>query len=211
MANEKLGPQKLPEFVAQRTIADPVVIKALADPLRLRIMRLMEEGAHEQPRNFTVKQIATALEEPPTKLYRHVKQLLKVGLIQIAELRLVGGIVEQHYRVAQAAIAIDMRAADHLDDEVVAVAGAAVDDFLRRYSGAIEAGSTYLQGEDSLAHSPHVRNAGVICDMRIPQAKAAEFGVRLHELIREFTALEHTQDGVDANLLAFYYATDAKD
>lgn len=218
MANEMreaaalpLGPQELPEFVTHRTIADPAAIKALADPLRLRIMRVMEEGAYEQPRNFTVKQIATALAEPPTKLYRHVKQLLKVGLIQIAELRLVGGIVEQHYRVAQAGFAIDTRAAGPGEDGVVAVVGAAVNEFLHRYSGAIESGRTHLHGEDSLAHSPHVRNTGVICDVRIPQAKAAEFGERLHKLVEELAAFEQTRDGVDANLLVFYYATDRND
>lgn len=215
MANKKqdgaslpLGPQELPEFVVHRRITDPVSIKALADPLRIRIMRLMEEGAHENPRTFTVKQIATALEEPPTKLYRHVKQLLNVGLIQITELRLVGGIVEQHYRAAQGGFSINPEAGEGLDDALLELGGAAIDDHLNRFVAALKSGRTYLHGEDSLAHAPYVRSVATVSDCRIPQAKAAEFGERLQALVKEFTVSEHDDNGVHTNLLTIFYATE---
>jgi DNA-binding transcriptional ArsR family regulator len=215
MANKKresealpLGPQELPELVAHRRITDPASIKALSDPLRIKIIRLMGEGAHEHARSFTVKQIATALGEPPTKLYRHIKQLLNAELIQVAEVRLVGGIVEQHYRVAQAGFAIDPEADEELDKALVELGGAAIEDFLARYVAALESGRTYLHGEDALAHPPHVRGFGTIADCRIPQEKAADFAERLHALVEEFGANEHDETGVRANLLTIFYATE---
>ncbi|WP_051450619.1 helix-turn-helix domain-containing protein [Actinospica robiniae] len=204
-----LGPQNLPEVERRRTISDPAAIKAIADPLRIRIMRLMQDGAHVEPRNFTVKQIATELGEPPTKLYRHIKLLLKTGFIQVAELRLVGGIVEQHYRTAAAEFALRPQPGDGLASGVIeAAAGAAIDEFLGRYQDALRAGRTYLRREDALEHPPHVASAGTISSVRIPQAKAAEFAERVAALASEFCAFDHEESGIEVNLLTIFYATE---
>lgn len=204
-----LGPQDLPEVERQRTVTDPAAIKAIADPLRIRIMRLMQEGARVEPRNFTVKQIATELDEPPTKLYRHIKLLLKTGFIQVAELRLVGGIVEQHYRTAAAGFDLRPEPGDGIgSDEIEAAGGAAIVEFLSRYQAALRSGQTYVRREEALAHPPHVAAAGTVSSIRIPQEKAAEFAERLTALTREFCASEQDGDGVHANLLAVFYATE---
>ncbi|MBR7839440.1 winged helix-turn-helix transcriptional regulator [Actinospica durhamensis] len=215
MANRKqeaaavsLGPQDLPEVVAHRVITDPGAIKALADPLRLRIMRLMQHGARKQARVFTVKQIAAELDEPPTKLYRHIKLLLKNGLIQVAEVRLVGGIVEQHYRVAQAGFSVDPDAGDGLDDDLIAVAGAAIDEFLHRYVDAVRTGKAFLHAEEALAHAPHVPGAGMVSNMRIPHEKAREFSARLVALVEELGATEHDENGLEVNMLTVLYVTE---
>ncbi len=215
MANRKqdapalpLGPQELPEVVRHRVLSDPEVIKALADPLRIRIMRLMQQGAHGNPRAFTVKQIAAELGEPPTKLYRHVKLLLKHELIQVAEVRLVGGIVEQHYRVAQAGFSVDPAPGDGLDDELMAVAGAAVDEYLHRYVAAVESGRAFLHREDALSHPPHVPGYGVVSSFRIPQEQARDFAERLGALMQEVSAWEHDEDGVEVNWLNVFYVTE---
>jgi DNA-binding transcriptional ArsR family regulator len=203
-----LGPQQLPEMVARRVITDPAAMKAIADPVRIRIIRLMQKGAHDQPRTFTVKQLATELKEPPTKLYRHVKLLLKMGFIQVAEVRLVGGIVEQHYRTAQAVLAVKPQHGDGLEDEVIAAASAAIDEFLQRYADALQDGRAYLHQQDALAHPPHVTTAGTISSVRIPQAKAADFALRLDALMDEFCDFEQDDTGVEVNLMAVFYATE---
>lgn len=215
MANSKqdvatlpLGPQPLPEPVRHRVITDPAAIKALSDPLRLRIMRLMQKGAHEKPRTFTVKQLAGELDEPPTKLYRHVKALLKVGLIQIAELRLVGGIVEQHYRAAQAGFAINPQAGDDIDSEIVGVATAAIDAYLRQYLDDLRSGRTFVHDEDARAHPPYIGSVGSVSSIRLPRAKAAEFAERLKTLADELAECEHDESGVEANMLLMFYATE---
>ncbi|HEX4787205.1 MAG TPA: helix-turn-helix domain-containing protein [Actinospica sp.] len=209
-----LGPQPLPELIEYRKVEDAATMKALADPLRLRIMRVLGKGAAVEPRVMTVKQLAEELGEPTTKLYRHIKQLLAVDMIQVAELRLVGGIVEQHYRVAQAGWAVhpgvpEVPREQLLSEEMFGVADAAITEFLTRYESALRAGRTFLREEDSLENPPHVRSVGIIGDCRIPRDRAVDFADRLHELVKEFSDTKSSTepDGVTANLMVMFYAT----
>ena len=211
-----LGPQPLPELVEFRRIADAPTMKALADPLRLKIMRVLGRDAHIEPRIMTVKQLAEELGESPSKLYWHIKQLLAADLIQIAELRLAGGIVEQHYRVAQAHWAVNPGWAGEdrgslVSEEMFGVAGAAVEEYFARYEQALRDGRTSLRPEDNLADPPHVRSVGAIAEYRMPQAKAADFAERLHALVKEFTDDSRAPDEgeVEVNLMAIFYATEA--
>ncbi|WP_405017992.1 helix-turn-helix domain-containing protein [Kitasatospora sp. NBC_00070] len=86
------------EQLNEREVGDLATLKALADPVRLAIIGLLTQ---RDPKPLTVKEIATALDEPPTKLYRHVKQLEQTALIKVAGTRVVSGITESRYRLAQ--------------------------------------------------------------------------------------------------------------
>lgn len=77
---------------AEQWIHDVETIKVFADPLRLKIIRLMA-----QP--ITVKSIADTLAIPAAKLYYHVNLLHKHGLIQVVDQNLESGIVEKVYQV----------------------------------------------------------------------------------------------------------------
>src|SRR5438105_15444312 len=66
-------------------------MRALAHPLRLRIMELFAE----QPR--TTKQVAELLGQPPTRLYHHVAALERAGLLVLKETRQNRGAVEKWY------------------------------------------------------------------------------------------------------------------
>jgi DNA-binding transcriptional ArsR family regulator len=66
-------------------------IRALAHPLRLRLMELFAET----PR--TTKQIADLLGEPPTRLYHHVAALERAGLVRLKETRQNRGTTEKWY------------------------------------------------------------------------------------------------------------------
>lgn len=73
-------------------ITDLQQIKALADPLRQRIL-----GAFvAEPR--TTKQVAMLLGQPPTKLYHHVDLLEKAGLIELVETRPKRGTTEKYFQ-----------------------------------------------------------------------------------------------------------------
>ena len=87
-----------------RKIDSAEAIKALADPLRLRLLTLLM-GDHE--RSWTVKEIAAELEQSVTKLYHHVNVLEQVGLIRDVETRLVSGIVEHRYASGQRGLEFD--------------------------------------------------------------------------------------------------------
>ncbi|MER7750540.1 helix-turn-helix domain-containing protein [Kitasatospora sp. NPDC097643] len=103
MAEQDLEPAggEQPAFVKNRQVGDVAVLKALADPLRLAILGALSSTAG---RELTAKEIAAELDEPQTKLYRHIKQLEKAGLILVAGTRLVSGIVESRYAAAQESI-----------------------------------------------------------------------------------------------------------
>ena len=75
----------------QRTVAD---LRALAHPLRLRMMELFAES----PR--TTKQVAELLGQPPTRLYHHVAALERAGLLVLKETRPNRGAVEKWYESA---------------------------------------------------------------------------------------------------------------
>ncbi len=74
-------------------IDDLETLKVIADPLRKRIMELLEAPG-------TVKRVAQQLGMPPSKLYYHVNLLEEHGLLRVTDMRLVSGIVEKHYQVA---------------------------------------------------------------------------------------------------------------
>ena len=101
------------------TVDDLDTLKVLADPLRLRIRELMREPT-------TVKQVASELEIPPTKLYYHINLLEKHGLIRVVSTQIVSGIIEKHYQISAKMV----RVAKHLlspsegtDEGLTAMAG----------------------------------------------------------------------------------------
>ena len=79
-------------------------LKALSDPVRLRILETMVQAADE---DWTVKRIATALGVGPTKLYHHIAILEERELIRVAGTRVVSGIIETRYRIAQLSVRLD--------------------------------------------------------------------------------------------------------
>jgi DNA-binding transcriptional ArsR family regulator len=97
-ANDEFAP------VAERTISDIDELKAISDPVRLRILEAMVAHADE---TWTVKRIARALDVGPTKLYHHINILEEQGFIRVAGTRVVSGIIETSYRIAQLSVRLD--------------------------------------------------------------------------------------------------------
>jgi DNA-binding transcriptional ArsR family regulator len=75
---------------ARYTLTHLDQVKALADPLRLRLL-----SAFGQER--TTKQVADLMGERPTRLYHHVEALEKVGLIQQTRTRPNRGTMEKYF------------------------------------------------------------------------------------------------------------------
>lgn len=69
-------------------------LKAVADPVRIRFVLELMEGPK------TVKEVAEALDVPPTRLYYHLRILEHHGLVAVASRRMVSGIEERSYRAA---------------------------------------------------------------------------------------------------------------
>jgi DNA-binding transcriptional ArsR family regulator len=81
----------VPRAIPEEVSLDAGALKALADPLRLRVLL----SVRRQPR--TVKDLAAVLGVPQTRLYYHVKLLEQHGLIRVVDRRMVSGIEERTY------------------------------------------------------------------------------------------------------------------
>ena len=81
--------EDLPETYQLESIEQ---MRTIADPLRLRII---EQLTHQA---MTVTQLAELLDEVPSKLHYHVRELEKAGLLKLVETREKGGILEKYYR-----------------------------------------------------------------------------------------------------------------
>ena len=76
-------------------INDPRLVKALAHPVRVRVLALLEG------RTMTPKQLALELDMPLENVSYHVRTLAKFGLIELQRRRITRGVVEHHYRTAE--------------------------------------------------------------------------------------------------------------
>lgn len=85
-------------------VTDPEAIKSLAIPERVRILELFEDLT---PR--TAKQIATELGENAARLHYHVKELVRVGLLEQVDTRVKGSIVEKYYQPVAKVIQVSLR------------------------------------------------------------------------------------------------------
>ncbi|HEU4976847.1 MAG TPA: winged helix-turn-helix domain-containing protein [Baekduia sp.] len=75
-------------------IEDPRLVKALAHPLRIRIIGILEQ------RSATPKEMARMLGVPLENLSYHVRTLRDFGYIELEETRMVRGAVEHRYSLA---------------------------------------------------------------------------------------------------------------
>ena len=110
--------------LAERTISDVETLKALSDPMRLRILEAMVQAPDEA---WTVKRLAATLGVGQTKLYHHIAILEERELIRVAGTRVVSGIIETRYRIAQLSVRLDRSLLSSRHDD----ASAAVEDVLR--------------------------------------------------------------------------------
>ena len=103
------------EPATERVISDVETLKALSDPVRLRILETMVTAADE---TWTVKRLAAAMGVGPTKLYHHVNILEEREFIRVAGTRVVSGIIETSYRIAQLTVRLDRALLTGGDPEV---------------------------------------------------------------------------------------------
>lgn len=76
-------------------------VKALAHPLRLRILEELAAAPH------TPKQVAGILGRKPTGLYHHVRVLEEAGLVRVTETRRKRGTIEKYYRAVASGVRVD--------------------------------------------------------------------------------------------------------
>ncbi|MDA5110072.1 MULTISPECIES: winged helix-turn-helix domain-containing protein [Brevibacillus] len=85
-------------------VTEPEALKSLAIPERVKILELFEDL---EPR--TAKQIATELGENAARLHYHVKELVRVGLLEQVDTRVKGSIVEKYYQPVAKVIQVKLQ------------------------------------------------------------------------------------------------------
>jgi DNA-binding transcriptional ArsR family regulator len=177
-----------------RVIEDVETMRALADPTRVAILRVLMSGDRSDPPVMSAKEIAATLQDS------QIKHLTAAGLIQIAETRMVSGIQEQRYRTGQLGLRIGgdlLTDAPALTSTLVAL----LDDFRGSLSADLAAGRVVPGQEDPLGM---ILSGGRA--VRVAPQRAAEFRSRLRALLADFDDLDGTdQEGVTAHFLIGWY------
>lgn len=118
--------------MVERRPATPAETKALANPVRLRILRLCIEGWH------TNKDLADRLGKDPGTVLHHVRMLVDTGFLEPGEVRAgAKGALEKPYRATgkswevtvgeEGGVAMTLAPLDALRDEVLEAGSEAVE------------------------------------------------------------------------------------
>lgn len=155
---------------ALRTLDDLKQVRALADPLRMRILTALCEER-------TTKQVAELLHEKPTRLYHHVDALERAGLVQLTRTRPKRGTIEKYYRSVartfEARVSTGRRPEASLDaiDDVMSAAFATTSDEVSRL---LERGAGSTLSEEGIL---------VFLEVRATRAEIQKLRRRLHAAI----------------------------
>jgi DNA-binding transcriptional ArsR family regulator len=108
-------------------IETPEQLRAVADPLRQRLLQ-----AFAEPR--TVREVAGRLGEKVTKLYHHVDQLLAAGLVKVVREEKRRAVIERSFQVSARRFAVSPAAfgggGESLDRKRTAIVRAGVEEML---------------------------------------------------------------------------------
>ena len=150
-------------------------LKAIAEPLRSRILDLVLERA------ATVTELATALGRPKSSVAYHVDVLVDAGLLAVVRTRKVRAIEERFYgRTGRTIVIGDAKTPD----------------------GVVPRGFLAEAIAEARAGDPRMRST--IRHARIPDDRAEEFFERVNRLAEEFSAFPRAGDTVWGFVAAVY-------
>lgn len=89
-------------------------IRIYSDPYRMQIINEFQR----LNRPATIKEVADAMQEVPAKVYYHAKKLERIGLLQLADTKLVNGITAKYYEPFKGAIHIKKSEMDKVIGQV---------------------------------------------------------------------------------------------
>lgn len=171
------------------------VLKALADPVRLSMLYTLTRSAGGELPVMSVKELASALGEPQTKLYRHVKNLEAAGLIHAVASRVVSGIVEQRYQAARGDLIFgdELTEDERVSPEAEGMAAAAMELYRRQFFATRRASPPAPSEPEA---EPYRRMLLGITDGRLPVARANQIREQIQRIWDEICAAGEHDDGV---------------
>lgn len=163
---------------AERWVRGVEAIKAFAHPLRIKILKHMEVPT-------TVKKVAAALNQTPSKLHYHVNLLHKHELIRVVRQNSVNGIVEHVYQVSarQFNLVNPLIASDQYPDDTASVI---FTDMLQETTRGLQKALATRTSSGSSPRHPFVSQKL----FRLSDTQITIFHQRLDTLIQEVTVLQ---------------------
>lgn len=174
-------------------------IKTISDPFRLKIMLLFDEN--DAP--MTVKQVAVKLGEVASKVHYHVKELERIGVLEIVETKEKAGIMEKFYLPTAICFKIEKNIGSQENVEEHDLVGvnlfqAMQDDFIRSNkmkkqdeNGTLNYGRYFLTDDE---RKQLIDMIGKFIENKAPRegAKPYKFG---YALFRQYDSEEQIKDG----------------
>lgn len=183
----------------ERIVSDAETLRAISDPTRLRILETMVTRATVA---WSVKELATALDVPQTRLYHHIELLLERDLIRAAGQRLVSGIVETRYRLTALSLRLDPRLL--ASEEEAASTEALIGNVMEEARGELLAVlRTFAHHPDPVGAERPLVSRGLA---RLTPERATELRTRLVALMDEYTDPEAPGQRPYGFFVAFYPA-----
>lgn len=168
-------------MLEQYMISDIKQLKALSHASRVRILQTLSD------KPMTAKQLADQFGEEPAKTSYHVKQLLKVGLVELVFTRETqNGIVEKYYQAIAREFQTDPYLArrpegrNHKETSFLKDLTQAQSAFLRAYRSDLEKNNGREDGETSTAHGFE--------PLAVTEADLPKFIAELQALIERYRA-----------------------
>ncbi len=158
------GDPPMPELPPRLILDTDQQFKAIADPLRSKILGII------QTRPATAKQIADRLGEAPGNIGHHLQVLEKAGLAQVVATRVVRGIIAKYYTRTARIFAFKF------PREVTGEALMSIDILEHADHELHETVAAYGEGGDCAGGFPHVR---------ISEERAQVYQERLEALLED--------------------------
>jgi len=183
----------------ERLVSDVETLKAISDPLRLRILEAMVTRPGDA---WSVKELAATLSVPQTRLYHHIELLAERDLIRAAEQRVVSGIIETRYRLAALSLRLDpgLMGAGGAGESAAREMLVTVFDETRRDLELVLADPT--AGDQQRPDRPLVNRGAA----RLTPAQAAELRARLQGLMAEYDSQSDDPSASTYRMLVAMYA-----
>jgi DNA-binding transcriptional ArsR family regulator len=193
-------PDLEPEDV--RYIRDVETLRAISDATR---MRMLETMVQRRDPAWSVKELASALDLPQTRLYHHIELLLERDLIRPVERRVVSGIIETRYNVVATSFQLDraLFAAD--SDEGLAVLHETLRAVFDTARSELELAIRLRSVDASPDAAPDRRLLLSRGLARLSPARATELRERLTALLEEYGEDDDATDAMAWGLVVALY------
>ncbi len=180
---DKTEPVGMPALPTQLVVNTPQQFKALGDPLRSRILRIIQN----QP--ATAKQIADRLGIAPGTIGHHLQVLEAAGLAQIVARRVIHGIVAKYYTRTARIFVLDFP-----------------EEIKEHYSVSLE---IMDQAREEMHEAQAIQDKHTFCRVGFPHARLSAERVqyyeqRINELIDEFLQESQTSTEQDNQIYGLF-------